>query len=220
MIYVTPWEKLVEEQRLNWVSRTDAAELYWNSDIKTPEIGEAYLEGTTARNLIELVGPAWVEGCQCGRCSGLVYVYSRTDALDRLKRMGEWDKLSKHYARWADPFLCKDCQKAVYTEENGERDAAHRREWEERERRQRELRFMPYQEFLKTAEWQETRQNALKRARFMCQACSAGGTLHVHHRTYVRRGAEYASDLIVLCAECHETFHERRQLADGGSAAK
>lgn len=70
------------------------------------------------------------------------------------------------------------------------------------------LRTMPYAEYLKTDHWQNMRRKMLKRAGFSCQLCNASGvSLHVHHRTYERRGQEAYSDLIVLCADCHETFH-------------
>jgi 5-methylcytosine-specific restriction endonuclease McrA len=72
---------------------------------------------------------------------------------------------------------------------------------------------MSYREYLQTDHWRETRQRALKRAGFSCQVCSAKGELHVHHRTYVRRGHELDSDLIVLCAGCHEIFHANGKLA-------
>jgi len=48
---------------------------------------------------------------------------------------------------------------------------------------------------------------ALKRAKYSCQLCNSKDNLNVHHRTYERRGHELASDLIVLCKQCHKTFH-------------
>jgi len=70
-----------------------------------------------------------------------------------------------------------------------------------------ELRSMPYSEYLRTPEWTETRKAALRRAGYACQVCSAKLDLNVHHRTYERRGNEAAADLIVLCRQCHATFH-------------
>jgi 5-methylcytosine-specific restriction endonuclease McrA len=73
-----------------------------------------------------------------------------------------------------------------------------------------ELRSMPYREYLKTPEWQACRRDALRRADYSCQVCNSGGPLDVHHRTYERRGTERASDLIVLCRDCHALFHGER----------
>lgn len=92
---------------------------------------------------------------------------------------------------------------------------------EERERMEREnaerlrridvltLRQLPYQEYLRTDHWQGVRKNALKDADYRCQICNASTTLHVHHRTYERRGEEVPSDVIALCAECHKHFHDK-----------
>jgi hypothetical protein len=70
-----------------------------------------------------------------------------------------------------------------------------------------QLRRMPYAQYLTTPEWKRQRSSALRRARYMCQVCSAKIDLRVHHRTYERRGCEAPEDLIVLCRQCHATFH-------------
>lgn len=75
-------------------------------------------------------------------------------------------------------------------------------------KRSRELMTMPYTEYLQTPEWDVTRKKALKAAGYRCTLCNAGGELHVHHRTYERRGVELLQDLTVLCAKCHQKFHE------------
>jgi hypothetical protein len=76
-------------------------------------------------------------------------------------------------------------------------------------RRLAELRALPYRLYLRTPEWQRTRAAALLRAG---NACSLDVThtdgLEVHHRTYERRGAELASDLVVLCHACHQLHHK------------
>jgi 5-methylcytosine-specific restriction endonuclease McrA len=77
---------------------------------------------------------------------------------------------------------------------------------------------MSYQDYLQTADWKIRREGALKKARFSCQVCSGKGDLHVHHRTYLRRGNEVEGDLIVLCASCHKLFHDNGKLAEGGRA--
>ena len=70
------------------------------------------------------------------------------------------------------------------------------------------LAAMPYPDYLLTREWRRRRSAALRRAGFRCQVCNAAGPiLDVHHRTYERRGAEDAGDLIVLCRLCHEKYH-------------
>jgi len=68
---------------------------------------------------------------------------------------------------------------------------------------------MPYYEYLQTDEWKNTRKRALRRAGFKCELCNSDGELHVHHKTYERRGDEDNDDLIVLCKNCHAKFHDK-----------
>ena len=71
-----------------------------------------------------------------------------------------------------------------------------------------ELQAMPYDEYLLTPEWKQTRAAALVRADHRCALDpSHTGRLDVHHRFYERRGAELPSDLIVLCHPCHRLHH-------------
>lgn len=98
-------------------------------------------------------------------------------------------------------FVCEDCKQA--RKDNSVKEL---REWTANIEH---LRTMPYTEYLKTEHWQVTRNRALKRANFKCQVCNTNQRqLHVHHRTYVNRGDEQNADLIVLCADCHQTFHD------------
>lgn len=65
-----------------------------------------------------------------------------------------------------------------------------------------------YRAYLQTDHWQHVRTRALERAAHRCQVCNASSELDVHHRTYVRLGAEADGDLTVLCRDCHGRFHD------------
>lgn len=197
------------------VSRSEPSTLYWETDIPTAEIIDAYAPGLHPNQITTIAGQAY-SPFVCETCDGPVVVGSRSAAQSLFS---DERKAAKDAARgWKHHWhrvTCKQCHLA----EQERRAAPYREEMRRREERSRELRTMPYRDYLQTPEWAATRSVALRRARYRCQACAEGGNLHVHHRTYVRRGAEYASDLIVLCADCHRVFHERRSLADGGRAA-
>lgn len=75
-----------------------------------------------------------------------------------------------------------------------------------------DLRTMPYDQYLQTDHWIEQRWGALERAAWRCQVCNAPRQLHVHHRTYKRRGDELERDLVVLCGDCHTLFHQNGRL--------
>ena len=73
-----------------------------------------------------------------------------------------------------------------------------------------ELKSMPYKEYLQTPEWDQIRRRSLIIADHRCQVCEASSVeLHVHHKTYERRGEELPDDLIVLCKTCHEDIHKK-----------
>lgn len=73
-----------------------------------------------------------------------------------------------------------------------------------------ELQMMPYDEYLRTPEWNQTRAVALVRADHCCALDPKhAGPLEVHHRYYERRGAELPNDLIVLCRACHQLHHKQ-----------
>lgn len=79
--------------------------------------------------------------------------------------------------------------------------------------RQADLRTMPYKEYLLTEEWHARREAQMEADGYRCRVCNSDSSLQVHHRTYERRGCEEPGDLTTLCAECHRTFHDNRQVA-------
>ena len=67
-----------------------------------------------------------------------------------------------------------------------------------------------YLEYLTSKEWKEVRELALKRAGYKCQICGSTQNLDVHHNTYDHLGneTEHLEDLVVLCAEHHQLYHD------------
>lgn len=72
----------------------------------------------------------------------------------------------------------------------------------------RELKGMPYDLYLKTDHWAAVRARAIQDADGACRLCNETRSLVVHHRTYVRRGRELPTDVVCLCAACHDHFHK------------
>lgn len=73
----------------------------------------------------------------------------------------------------------------------------------------RSLKEMPYEKYLQTWHWKKVKSQALEYAEYRCMVCNLASPLHVHHRTYERRGEERPSDVIALCEECHGKFHNK-----------
>lgn len=219
MITLAPWERLLTGEpgfSIKPVRDTEAAHFYWCSEIKTTEIADAYLGGIHTNKIAVAVGPAVFVDRECKGCSKPVYAFSRSDAISRVADLQQFNSEVFHRRMgWADPRICHECKRRLYDAHM----AAPREEGRRQAERLRELQYMPYAEYLQTPEWKATRENAVRRARGCCQTCSSTDRLNVHHRTYIRRGQEYSSDLIVLCEPCHKIFHDNGRLADGGRAA-
>lgn len=67
-----------------------------------------------------------------------------------------------------------------------------------------------YHLYLQTPEWEVKRRAMLWLSNYSCKLCdNKNYPFHVHHRTYQNIGKEIPDDLIVLCQNCHETFHEK-----------
>jgi hypothetical protein len=185
--------------------------LYWTTDIPVSEIGEAYAPGLPISAVVAIAGPVTLN-IVCRHCSAPLYVTSRS----------AFDEVHKRYSYWRpDPRsvwdLCPVCRERVTAElvrQSEQQDLSD----QERRNDDSSTAAMPYRDYLQTDDWKYRRDRALKRSGFSCQVCSRRGELQVHHRTYARRGNEVASDLIVLCATCHQLFHENAKLADGGRA--
>ncbi len=77
-----------------------------------------------------------------------------------------------------------------------------------------------YQNYLLSDWWALVRRKALQAAGFRCQLCNSPEKLQVHHRSYANIGNEKLGDLTVLCEDCHEVFHEHRNLADAVRAVE
>lgn len=74
----------------------------------------------------------------------------------------------------------------------------------------RNLRFLPYREYLLTDWWKWRRKQRIKQAGSQCQRCGDKRKfqLRVHHKNYDSLGAERDRDLEVLCIACHSKEHE------------
>lgn len=68
---------------------------------------------------------------------------------------------------------------------------------------------MTYPEYLKSSQWRKLKLQALRYAGYRCQVCNFNGDLNVHHRAYPECfGYEPVNDLVVLCRNCHNLFHQ------------
>ena len=65
-----------------------------------------------------------------------------------------------------------------------------------------------YEKYLNSKAWSEIREKCFDHFGHQCLFCSNPAT-DVHHRDYANIGKEnFLTDLSVLCADCHQRFHE------------
>jgi hypothetical protein len=76
------------------------------------------------------------------------------------------------------------------------------------------LRAVSYTEYRQSIRWRRRREEFRAETADVCGLCGLddSGTdftvrFHVHHITYERLGYELDSDLILLCAPCHNLIH-------------
>lgn len=76
-------------------------------------------------------------------------------------------------------------------------------------------RAIPYDVYLQTKHWQQTRKIALEAYGDWCRWCEGKfedhAPIHIHHLRYDRLGREPLTDLIPLCALCHERWHRQEE---------
>ena len=70
---------------------------------------------------------------------------------------------------------------------------------------------MDYREQLKTKKWKELSEKVKDYYDHACVGCGTNQNLNTHHKRYYknRKAWEYEiKDLVVLCKDCHNLFHE------------
>lgn len=64
-----------------------------------------------------------------------------------------------------------------------------------------------YEIYLKSEEWANRRRAYFHKHGTKCCVCNKEHSVQLHHLNYIRLGYEKDSDLICLCAECHNLLH-------------
>jgi shikimate kinase len=78
-------------------------------------------------------------------------------------------------------------------------------------RKAKALGFASYSDYLKSDHWQRFKRDCRRSFRpFRCAICHGfqhGGGMVLHHKTYERLGSEQLTDVVLLCARCHDFLH-------------
>ncbi len=69
------------------------------------------------------------------------------------------------------------------------------------------------EEYYRTLEWGVKSNRKKIAGGNRCQVCGRSDVpLEVHHNNYDRLGEELLEDLVVLCRDCHQLYHDHRNL--------
>ena len=75
----------------------------------------------------------------------------------------------------------------------------------------REQFLEKYIEYLKTDSWKQKRLRVLERSNGFCEGCLVKKATQVHHKTYRNVGDEFLFQLVAICNDCHEKFHDEKE---------
>jgi len=191
--------------------------LYWNvTELYPRDIAKQLLNISVPAMRKKFIEHGFPCSFQCCKCKKHIEAEHRQN-LSFHRHLAQVHGFKSIESRFEETVMCYECaekylerinikfmqEKSFFEEVQGTQDG----------KSIDQLKKMPYAKYLESDHWQERRVRHLRSAGFRCQLCNADNTkLHVHHRTYERKGCERFSDLIVLCEECHHIFHERQNL--------
>lgn len=66
-----------------------------------------------------------------------------------------------------------------------------------------------YDNYLASAAWHERRSAVLDRCAGLCEGCRKRPARDVHHLSYQHIRAEFLFELVGLCRDCHDRWHEQ-----------
>ena len=70
-----------------------------------------------------------------------------------------------------------------------------------------------YLAYLESAGWKDRRSLVLLRSGWMCEGCGVRRARDVHHLSYAHLYDEFLFELVAVCRQCHERWHERMESA-------
>lgn len=65
-----------------------------------------------------------------------------------------------------------------------------------------------YETYMQSEAWALRKSDYYATHAKRCSACGLKKSIHLHHMTYARLGAELDADLVPLCERCHDRVHE------------
>lgn len=193
----------ISQYQISNQEKTEIANyIYWNVlEIKVPILSKDLFNLET-HQFLKFIKKTF-DNIVCYDCQQKIIIKSKTQYKEYIQDLRKNNKIR-----------CKKC----YEREINNRPNLWKEQEEKRKQNIEYLKKLQYSDYLKSDHWKNIRHKKLKNVEFKCQICNAEKTeLHVHHNTYERKGQEYLSDLLVLCKECHNQFHDKIKKVDSNA---
>lgn len=127
---------------------------------------------------------------QCLRCGAARSTPLKASEIENIDRLRDWDDA-----------LAENFGNHINLETQAERA------------KERQAFFAEHDKYLATQAWRTRRRLVMARARNMCEGCGIKDATQVHHLSYEHWKEEFLWELVAVCDECHERFHESREAA-------
>lgn len=191
----------------------------YSVELKCPICNKTHAKIVSKTKLMEILGYSSVSYSNrylmyCEICREKEEIEERRKKQECEKRLEEEvkERISKYIAEYINPN--NTFKKEIQDRQKIDYIMGLCCSYKHNEEVEKAVKNLDYYDFLKTPYWDGIRSYKLKKAHYCCELCGKKGVLNVHHKTYEHHGLEHLKgvadkDLIVLCRDCHEKFHEK-----------
>ncbi len=142
-------------------------------------------------------GGALVYQLQCDNCFSSVGSFIGHEKVAELKRNG------------MTVFDYDEESKIEYKKTKNQHWQDVRENQNEEARREKELWWEKYSEYLQSTKWKVKRALVLEKAHHTCECCLTERATIVHHLSYANVFNEYLGELAATCKPCHDLAHAK-----------
>lgn len=134
----------------------------------------------------------------CRRCDDRMY------RVNRSKPTKKQLKKTYYFLRWD---RCRNCG-TFYMDESSKVINKNRVRSSKQKKAPRPLKPQDYVSYINSKKWNKRRRLYFALNGNTCAICGSRERLNLHHKTYARLGCELDIDLVPLCGDHHDEFHE------------
>ena len=155
----------------------------------------------------------WINRIQCEN-EGVYKGYCKDHGPVNLKNVVKCEICGKilkgipYAKKWRKAKRCEEHLHEKLPKKTRKKKSKPTNKWVACKRLKGEERKRLYYQYLESREWKKKSLSCKKKYKHKCVLCNRSKDLRTHHRTYERLFDESPDDLICLCKDCHEKFHD------------